>query len=84
MLVSHAARVLGQANDRESNRQSLLYLVEFGLAFLRVNLVLQVQIEVVESFDAEDERALVDVELGPLHAITVPSVDSHSERLGQL
>ena len=71
MLLGDSLAVLGQPNDRHSNRQSLLVFVELGAASLLVAKVLQVQIEVVEIIDCEDKSAFVDIQFGIFHAVTV-------------
>ena len=84
MLVCDALALLSFSDDWQLDGESLLNLVKFGTAVFCVTLVLQVQIKVVQAFNAKDKRALINVKLRALHVLTELGVDSHGEGLREV
>jgi len=84
VLVGDALTVLGEAHDRQLNRQSFLHFVEFRTTLLRIALVLQIQVKIVKTIDTENKCAFIDIELSTLHVFAMLGKDGHSERLWQL
>lgn len=64
MLVEHFLAIVSTSYHRDSDTQGFFLLIEFGVARVRVDLVHEVDVQIVQTWVLENKRWLVDVKFG--------------------